>query len=142
MAKKTTAQDIIERLSAGEVVTNGEMQSALACHWMSLRDRLISEGKAKAIPWITETVDGAIVRADLDIAQDPQEVERITEMVRDHVIEVWKCKVDEGGLPLKIFQRLGNRTGRQWKQEWLRQQLDNERLVLEGDVYRPGPKWL
>ena len=141
MAKQMTAKDIIERLNAGEVVTNGDLQCALACHWMSLRDRLISEGKAKAIPWITNTVDGAIVRADLDITQDPKEVKRITKMVRNHVIKAWKCKIDEGGLPVKIFHRLGNRTGRQWKEEWLQRQLDNQRLVLEGDIYRPGPKW-
>ena len=141
MAKRTTVQDITERLAAGEVVTIRDMQCAMACHWMSLRDRLIAEGKAKAIPWITETVDGAIVRADLDIVQDPEEVKRITMAVRDHVIEAWKCKIDEGGLPVKTFQRLGNRTGRQWKEEWLQWQLDNDRLLLEGDVYRPGPKW-
>ena len=141
MARQTRAQDILERLAAGEVITNGDMQHALACHWMSLRDQLIADGKARAIPWITETVDGAIVRADLDIEQDPKDVERITKTVRAQVIEAWRCKVDEGGLPAKVFHRLGNRTGRQWKEAWLQRQLEDGRLVLEGDVYRPGPNW-
>lgn len=130
-----------QKIANGEVVTNMELQRALACHWMSLCDRLISGGKAKRIAWITESVDGALCRPDLDIEQDSKEVERITQEVRGHVIRAWTNKIDDGGLPVAMFHRQGKRTGIIWKQEWIEFQLNNNRLVLDGDHYRSGQDW-
>lgn len=135
--------DIIERIRKGGVITCAELNNVMRINEIDiLVQELLSRGVAKRIPWRSLMIDGALVRADLQVEQDETEVKQIEQRIRQAVVRVIVSGIDtDEGLSRDRFNQLGRRMGLAWKQDWLKFQMDDDRIVQDGDVYRPGVKW-
>jgi hypothetical protein len=133
--------NIEQRLEAGEVITNEEMQTAVSGKAPAYRQGMVDSGQAKCIEgWRNITCNRAIARTKLDPAQDTKETEAIQQRLRKIIGGIVLEALNKRQLTESHFYRITRRDEAYWR-KWLAHQLTNDGLVLKDGVYRPGPQW-
>jgi F0F1-type ATP synthase epsilon subunit len=133
--------NIEQRLEAGEVITNEEMQRAVSGNPPAYRQGLVDSGHAKCTEgWKNITSDRAIARTKLDPAQDTKEAQAAQQRLRKIIGGIVLEALNKRQLTESHFYRITRRDETYWS-KWLAYQLKNDGLVLKDEVYRPGPQW-